>query len=42
LLESEPPDYLVILAWNFAREIMENTSSYEGKYIIPIPEFRVI
>lgn len=42
MLESEPPDYLVILAWNFAREIMDNTSTYEGKYIIPIPEFRVI
>jgi dTDP-4-dehydrorhamnose reductase len=42
MLESEPPDYLVILAWNFAREIIDNTSSYEGKYIIPIPEFRVV
>ena len=42
MLESDPPDYLVILAWNFAREIIDNTADYQGKYIIPIPEFRVV
>ena len=45
VLESDPPDYLVILAWNFAREIMDNTSSFSeqgGKYIIPIPSFSII
>ena len=41
-LASDPPDYLVILAWNFAKEIMENTSGYEGRYIIPIPAFEVV
>lgn len=45
ILERDPPDYLVILAWNFAREIMENTASYSeqgGKYIIPIPSFKIV
>ena len=41
VLASDPPDYLVILAWNFAREIIENTAGVEGKYIIPIPAFKV-
>ncbi|MEK6808934.1 MAG: class I SAM-dependent methyltransferase, partial [Nanoarchaeota archaeon] len=43
LLES-PPDYLLILAWNFAEEIMSKTKFYQnngGKYIIPIPEVRL-
>lgn len=42
VLEKEPPDYLVLLAWNFADEIIDSTSGFGGKYIIPIPEFTVI
>jgi len=45
VLESDPPDYLVILAWNFAREIIGNTSGYSeqgGQYIIPIPSFSIV
>lgn len=39
-----PPDYLVILSWNFAKEIMEKCRSagYSGKFIIPIPDFKVV
>jgi dTDP-4-dehydrorhamnose reductase len=42
VLDADPPDYLVILAWNFAQEIMDGTPGYSGKYIIPIPAFRVV
>lgn len=44
-LYEERPDYLVILAWNFAEEIMRNTRKFHergGKYIIAIPELHVV
>jgi len=45
VLAKEPPDYLVMLAWNFAKELIVSTKEYEkngGRYIIPIPAFRVV
>lgn len=39
------PDYLLLLAWNFAEELIKKTDEYKkngGKYIIPIPEVKVI
>ncbi|MCP4358977.1 MAG: class I SAM-dependent methyltransferase [Chloroflexi bacterium] len=44
LLE-EQPDYVVILAWNFADEIMGQQQEYHdrgGQFIVPIPELKVV
>ena len=44
LLERQP-DYVLILAWNLAPEIMQQQSEYGGRgrrFIVPIPEQRVV
>jgi len=39
-----PPDYLIILSWNFFSEIKEKVraAGYTGKFILPIPEFKIV
>jgi SAM-dependent methyltransferase len=40
-IHEEQPEYALILAWNFADEIMNNMSEYKekgGQFIIPIPQ----
>jgi len=44
LLEDNP-DYAIILAWNFAEEIMGNLTEYKksgGKFLIPIPTPKIV
>jgi SAM-dependent methyltransferase len=44
-LLNEPPDYMLLLAWNFVDELMKNTSEYKskgGRYVVPIPSLRVM
>jgi hypothetical protein len=44
-IKSKKPDYAILLAWNFAREIIRNNKNFiknGGKLIIPIPKLKVI
>ena len=41
----ENPDYLLVLPWHFFEEIKEQEKEYfnsGGKFIVPLPEFRIV
>lgn len=45
ILYEKRPDYLLILAWNFADTIMEMHKKYKelgGKFIIPVPKPKIV
>lgn len=44
-LAADPPDYLLILAWNIKDEIMKDTRDFQargGRYIVPVPEPKIL
>lgn len=45
ILLDDPPDVLLLLAWNFAAEIMDQQSEYAangGRFIVPVPSPELI
>ena len=44
-IEQRRPDYLLILAWNFAEPIIAKTAGFRangGRYIVPLPTVKVV
>jgi len=43
-LEADCPDYIVVLAWNFAEEILKKLARYRSRveFVIPLPKPRVV
>ena len=44
-LLADRPDYVLLLAWNFVDEILEQQAEYVkagGRFMVPVPEVRVL
>lgn len=42
VLTERQPDYALLLAWNFAKEIIKNNPDYKGTWIVPLPTIQLI
>ncbi|MEN9577875.1 MAG: hypothetical protein RJA70_884, partial [Pseudomonadota bacterium] len=45
MLLTDKPDYVLILAWNFAEEIMRQQADFAragGQFIVPVPKVKVM
>jgi hypothetical protein len=45
VLSERTPDYVLILAWNFAEQIMDKLKNFKnegGKFVIPVPSPKIV
>jgi SAM-dependent methyltransferase len=42
VIAERKPDYLIILAWNFADSIIANNKAFTGHFIVPVPTVKII
>ncbi len=42
VLAEEQPDYVLLLAWNHAPEIIAQQTEYHGRYVVPVPRPEVL
>lgn len=45
MLEKQPPQYLMVLAWNFADEILKKNEKFRekgGQFFVPLPQPRIL
>lgn len=45
MLLKDQPDYALLLAWNFAPEIIRRETGFQkrgGRFIVPVPEPKII
>jgi len=44
-LLTDQPEYVLLLAWNFAEEVIKQQAQYlsnGGKFMVPVPEVRLL
>lgn len=44
-IDEEKPDYLLVLCWNIADEVIEQLKNYHqlgGKFIVPVPDLKIV
>jgi hypothetical protein len=45
ILKADTPDYLLLLAWNYAQAILKNEQSLRdrgAKFILPVPKLQIV
>ena len=41
-LNEKKPDYIIVLAWRYAEAIISQHREFEGHFIVPVPELKVL
>jgi SAM-dependent methyltransferase len=41
-MRANPPEHLIVFAWNFAESIIRKLDWFRGSIVVPLPEFKVV